>query len=330
MTAVERAQRPASADNEGLLCAFQLDPCLPIAGHADDLVKSPKPVWLHFSLADTRARAFLEQRAPMPEEARAALVEPRARVHLQAFQDGFVTVLGDLHHDFDADPDGFGVLRVYVDEHVMITCREHRLTCIDRLRVRIEALEESQSTFALFEELVHELVEGFARVSGKLSETIEDAEDEILAGRFKDQRAELGRVRRLLARLRRHVNANKSALLPLPKRLGVLDSEQRQRLREVIELLDAVGQDLELVTERARLLQEEIAGRLGEATNRNLYLLSILTTTLLPITLITGIFGMNVGGLPFGSSNHGFWSVVVIMGVTVLGTLAFLRRSDVL
>lgn len=326
----ERMPRVASADNEGLLCAFQLDPCIPIDGHADDLVTIDKPIWLHFSLVDTRARAFLEQRAPMPEEARQVLVEPRARVHLQVFQDSFVTVLGDLHHDFDADPDGFGVLRVYVDEHRMITCREHRLTCIDRLRLRLQGVDESHSTFGLFEELLHELVEGFARVCGKLSGTIEDAEDEILAGRFKDQRSDLGRVRRLLARLRRHVNANRSALLALPKRLSVLDADQRQRLREVIELLDAVGQDLELVTERARLLQEEIAGRLGEATNRNLYLLSILTTTLLPITLITGIFGMNVGGLPFGGSNHGFWSVVVIMGATVLGTLAFLRRSDVL
>ena len=48
--------------------------------------------------------------------------------------------------------------------------------------------------------------------------------------------------------------------------------------------------------ERSRLLQEELRSRLGEATNRNLYLLSVVTTALLPITLITGVFGMNVGG----------------------------------
>ena len=322
--------RVNTGDNEGLLCAFQLTPCLAIEGSADQLAKSGIPVWLHFSLVDKRARTFLEHRAPIPEEARAALVEPSARVHLQVFPEGFVIVLGDLHHDFDSDPDGFGVMRVYVGEQLVITCREHRLTCVGRLRLRIISEDEPQTSVSLFEELVHELVEGFARVSVKLSETVEDAEDEILAGRFRDQRSELGRVRRLLARLRRHVNANRSALLPLPKRLSMLDAEQRNRLREVIESFEAVGQDLELVTERARLLQEEIAGRLGEATNRNLYLLSILTTTLLPITLITGIFGMNVGGLPFRDSTHGFWSVVVIMALTVLITLGFLRRTDVL
>jgi zinc transporter len=222
------------------------------------------------------------------------------------------------------------VLRVYVSRDLMLTCREHRLTCIDRLRQHLATEEIAANPFELFEQLIRELVEGFARVSVNLSDEVDDAEDQILAGQVKDHRAELGRVRRLLARLRRHVNANRSALLPLPKRLDMLDSDQRLGLREAIELLDSVGQDLELVTERARLLQEELAGRQGEATNRNLYLLSILTTTMLPITLITGIFGMNVGGLPFALSDHGFWSVVLLMIGTVLGTLLFLKRSRVL
>lgn len=317
-------------DSEGLLCAFELPSGQASEGSADTLCQEPGVRWLHFSLRDNRARGFLESRAPIPEEARSTLVEPHVRVHVQILAEGFVIVLGDLHHDFDSDPDGFGVLRAYVDRDRMLTCREHRLTCVDALRGRLATGDVPQDTFELFEALLRELVEGFARVSLRLSETVDDAEDDILAGHVKDQRSELGRVRRLLARLRRHVNANRSALLALPKRLDVLDAEQRLRLRETIELFDGVGQDLELVTERARLLQEELSGRQGEATNRNLYLLSILTTTLLPITLITGIFGMNVGGLPFAASGHGFWSVVVIMLGTVLSTLLYLRRSRVL
>lgn len=325
------AQRSMSIqDTEGLICAFRLAPKRPLEGSADQLCNEVGPLWLHFSLLDNRARTFLEQRAPIPEDARLTLAQQRARVHSQVLPNGFVIVLGDLHHDFDADPDGFGVLRAYVDAQMMVSCREHRLTCFGPLRAKVMTDNVASTPFELFEELVRELVEGFARVSGILSDTVDDAEDAILAGHLTDQRSELGRVRRLLARLRRYVNANRSALMPLPKRMDLLDAEQRQRLREAIERFDAVGQDLELVTERARLLQEEIAGRQGEATNRNLYLLSILTTTLLPITLITGIFGMNVGGLPFAVSDHGFWSVVILMLSTVLATLLFLKRSRVL
>jgi len=324
--------RPSSPleDPAGLLCAFRLAPCAQLTGSAEQLLREPGTLWLHFTLADQRARQFLLHRAGIAEDAREALLALGARVHAHIFEDSFVAVLGDLHHDFDSDPEGFGVFRVYMDERRLITCREHRMTSLDRLRQRLVSGTDLETPIELFEVLVHELVEGFASVSAKLSDTVDDAEDEILAGRHSDQRLELGRVRRLLARLRRHVTANRSALISLSRRLGWLDSEQRQELRQVVERLEGVGQDLELVTERARLLQEEIAGRLGEATNRNLYLLSILTTTLLPITLITGIFGMNVAGMPFTQSDHGFWSVMLIMAVTVIGTLMYLRRTGVL
>lgn len=320
----------APEDREGLLCAFRLAPCEVLNGSPEQLIREPGTLWLHFTLGDNRPRQFLRLRAGIAGDAREMLLEPEARVHSQVFESSFVAVLGDLHHDFASDPDGFGVFRVYVDEQRLISCRDHRMLSLDRLRQRLLAGVEAETPIELFEVLVHELVEGFASVSMKLSDTVDDAEDAILAGRFSDQRGELGRVRRLLARLRRHVNANRSALTSLSRRLGWVDSEQRQELRHVVERLEGVGQDLELVTERARLLQEEIAGNLGEATNRNLYLLSILTTTLLPITLITGIFGMNVGGLPFAENGHGFWLVMLVMLVTVIGTLKYLRRTGVL
>jgi zinc transporter len=84
------------------------------------------------------------------------------------------------------------------------------------------------------------------------------------------------------------------------------------------------------VQERARLLQEEIAARVGEATNRNLFVLSIATTTLLPITLITGIFGMNLQGLPLSQSPHGFGVVMLGIVSAVLLALWLLRRIGAL
>lgn len=135
----------------------------------------------------------------------------------------------------------------------------------------------------------------------------------------------------MLARLRRQIAANRAALGLVGSRLPEpCSAEQRQGLRAAVERFDGVAQDLELVQERARLLQEELAGRVGEATNRNLFLLSIVTTTLLPITLITGVFGMNVGGLPWVSDSGGFWWVILLMISAVVVVLLILRRRSVL
>lgn len=86
-----------------------------------------------------------------------------------------------------------------------------------------------------------------------------------------------------------------------------------------------VAQDLEATQERARLLQEEISNSLGEATNRNLYVLSIVTAIFMPVTLITGIFGMNVGGLPWLTDGDGFAWVMVVMALTAGITLLTLH-----
>jgi zinc transporter len=57
-----------------------------------------------------------------------------------------------------------------------------------------------------------------------------------------------------------------------------------------------------------------------------LFLLSMISAALLPITLITGIFGMNVGGLPLASHPHGFGWVMLGMLAAVFATIVWIRR----
>ncbi|MGH8531911.1 MAG: CorA family divalent cation transporter [Gammaproteobacteria bacterium] len=83
--------------------------------------------------------------------------------------------------------------------------------------------------------------------------------------------------------------------------------------------------DLDTIQERAKLLQEELAGRVAEMTSRNLVILSIVTTVFLPITLITGIFGMNVAGLPGLEDGSAFWWVILGMAGVVLLVLILLH-----
>jgi len=70
--------------------------------------------------------------------------------------------------------------------------------------------------------------------------------------------------------------------------------------------------------DRAHLLQEEVSLKMADQTNRNLQVLAIVTTVFLPATLIRGIFGMNVGGLPLVSDHEGFlWAMLLLAGGSV-------------
>ena len=313
------------AETHGLVCAFHLDPVESCEHDIFSPDAAGRPRWLHFNVADARARRWLQEESGLPDEAAELLSQLDPRVQVRRAGGGVVAVLSDLHHDFGTDPEGFGKIRVYVDGDWMVTARADRLRTADRVRRHLEREFRRGTPWALFEHFIEKLVNTFVEEIAKLNDAVDVAEDEILAGRYQAQAPVLGRVRRTCARLRRHLHGNRAALAYLRTHLpDVLESEEHRGLREAIDRFD--GQELESLQERTRLLQEEIAARVSEATNRSLFLLSMISAALLPITLITGIFGMNVGGLPFSSHPHGFLWVMLGMIATVLGAVVWIRR----
>ena len=318
--------------DSGLICGFRLANMASLGGRLPAGPAASDPLWIHVNLTDTRARVWLaQQQAVLPEEARDLLLSSDARVHVQVLPGAIVAVLGDLYHDFDLDPERLGSLRLYIDAGWLVSGRTHPLKAVDMLRRELARSREPLTPIAVFQLLIERLAGAVSKVAVELGEQIDDAEDRILEGSFAGQSKTLGNLRRLVAKLRRLISANRAALGSLPAVLPDLyDAEAGAELRSAIERLDAVGQDLELVQERARLLQEEIASNMNEATNRNLFVLSIATTTLLPITLITGIFGMNVRGLPFAEHPHGFHVVMLGITATIVLALWLLRRIGAL
>ena len=87
----------------------------------------------------------------------------------------------------------------------------------------------------------------------------------------------------------------------------------------IAQRLDALDRDMNLIAERSRLLQEELAARVAEQSNRQLYTLSVLTALFLPPTFITGFFGVNTKGLPLADNEHGTLIVLLLsLGSAVL------------
>jgi zinc transporter len=318
-------------DASGLICGFWLHDdrapervVAPPDARAD---ASGAPVWLHFNLGDMRARNWIAACGSISGPGRDVLLGDNGHIRLVSTRSELHGVLGDLHYEFDTDPEQLVSLYLYADGRRIVTGRHDALKAVDRLREEMTACPEPVAgPFAVLSRLLGQLAETFDTVAVQLGEAVDAAEDRVLRDRHEDVGADLARVRRVLARLRRHVSANRQSLAracaALPADCGRTEADG---IRAAVDRFEAIGHDLELVQDRARLLQEEIARRLNEATNRNLYVLSIVTAIFLPVTLITGVFGMNVGGMPWVDHVHGFWVIVGMMVVTLLVTLALLH-----
>jgi zinc transporter len=339
------------ADQHGLLCGFRLKPGaaaealewesldrtevgLALAVRdgevAGDGASRGSGLWLHFNLTDARARSLLAGSA-LPEQARETLLDGTPHIAVTPAGNGLAGVLGDLQYDLADEDAGIGLVQFYVDEHCLITARRHPLKALNRLRRDLQEGLRLDGPAHLLIHLMEHLADSFADVTTGVLEEVDRIEDRILDGWYGDGSSELGRSRRLMARLRRHMAAQRLAvrgtLARLPDWWRKID---RARLRQTSERIDAIAQDLELVQERARLLQDELQGHLGEATRRNLYFLSVLSAIFLPLTLITGVFGMNVPALPWLEDPQGFWWVMLTMGITFAIVLLVLRWRKML
>ena len=288
-------------------------------------------VWLHFDQADARARGWIGDCSRIPANAKTTLLGSDTHMRIETAGSGLAGVVGDLHHEFSRKSDQLDVLRLYLDSRCLISARRRPLAGVEKLRQSLGEGLKVERPISLVTQFLHHVTDTLGELILELAENVDEIEEKVLGGAADSLGQDLGRIRRTAARLRRHMVPQQHALLGLLSRLPTwIDDAESVKLRAAIERLGVLGHDLDLVQERARLLQEQASSRLMEATNRNLYIISIVTTVFLPMTLITGLFGMNLGGLPGQQDPMAFWYGIGLMLVTGLGTLVLLRRGKML
>ncbi|WP_232316716.1 CorA family divalent cation transporter [Candidatus Burkholderia verschuerenii] len=196
----------------------------------------------------------------------------------------------------------------------MITVRARPLQSTDRLRHAVLEGTQFRDTVDLFAGLIRALNETFADRIDELGDCLDDVEEGVLEGGHPKWRAELGGARRRIVEVKRFIDPERNALMQLvTRKLDWAEPRSMESLVQAIQILNGLGAGLEALYERAKLLQDEIAALLSEDINRKLLWLAIMSALLLPATLVTGIFGMNVAGLPGTKDPTSFWIVVGVM-----------------
>jgi zinc transporter len=204
------------------------------------------------------------------------------------------------------------------------------LRSIDRLRQAVKDGCRFDSSVSFLNHLLHDQGDVLVRIVREATVQVDKVEDGLLAGRLQHKRADLGKLRRVLVRLQRLLAPDPGPLfrlmrLPPPW----VPLQGLEELRQATEEFTLVIRDLSELQERIKLLQEEIAAQLNEQTNRSLHTLTIVTVLALPINIMAGLFGMNVGGIPLSQNGHGFLIIVgIIITFTVLAAWLAFRRRD--
>jgi len=140
--------------------------------------------------------------------------------------------------------------------------------------------------------------------TGALDDELDAVETALLS--YRDRGVTTTLARRI-GHVRREAVDVRRALAPVARMMtdgvdewpewAVVD-EHDSTVAAVMGVLD----DIAALSERARSLQDELTSRLTDETNRRLYIVSVVTTLMMPATFVTGFFGMNTGGFVWGEA----------------------------
>ena len=288
-------------------------------------------IWLHFDLIDGRARHVLENFANLPIEAREILLDFDVRQRIETYGQVIAGVVADFERAEELDPRRMTSWRFCMAPHVFISARRSPLHTMAEMNAAIQSGRRFDDVLQLFGSIIHSFANALRTVAQSMAEQLDEVEDGFLDLRETGSGDLLGSVRRKAVRLRRQATPLQAMFHRLLTRrpdwfteTAVADCE------EVAHRIDSLCADLSALQERAHALQDELAARQVAVTNRRLMLLSIASAVMLPPTLVSGIFGMNVDGLPLkDNAPLGFIIIMGVMLVSVIALLAILRRMRI-
>ena len=151
-------------------------------------------------------------------------------------------------------------------------------------------------------------------------------EETLITHRTEKAQDNLEQLRRTLINFRRLIWPQRDALTTLEiEDLSFFSDRDRLRLRDAAMRTARIGEELQALSERAVLVHEEIIDDRAEQMNRAMLLLAAVTVIFSPLTLITGLLGMNVSGIPWAESPWAFWGVCGGIALLALGLIWLMR-----
>lgn len=266
-------------------------------------VDTPLPAkqfrWLHFDRTKKEVRQWIKKESGLDPIVVTALLAEETRPRLTEFPNGLLIVLRGMNFNPGKAQEDMISLRMWIDDTRVITLRNQRLMAISDICDAIKANQGPKTPGDFLASISNLLLGRMSSAITEIEEDLDAIEESLLEGNLKDLRKDLIEIRTRSITFRRYISPQRDIVAKLQTYPGKLLSEKNKvLLRESNDHATRYVENLDLTRERASIVQDELTNALSERLNRNTYLLSVVAAVFLPLGFFTGLFGINVGGIP--------------------------------
>ncbi|WP_392886794.1 zinc transporter ZntB [Pseudomonas migulae] len=296
----------------------------------DDLqLQAHESLWLHWDRSHPQTQTWLRKSSGLSEFSCDLLLEENTRPRLLQLSDSeLLLFLRGVNLNPGAEPEDMVSVRIFGSAQRVISLRLRPLRATDELLVQLGEGKGPKTASELILYMAQYLTNKVQDLVTCLSEVVDEEEEKLDADeRYSPEHDSILQIRRRAAALKRFLAPQRDIFGQLTRiKLPWFVEDDGDYWNELNNSLTRYLEELELTRERVGLVLEAEDRRLSVRMNRTMYRFGIITGIFLPMSFLTGLLGINVGGIPFSASPYGFLIACLMMISVALGQWWLFRR----
>lgn len=292
------------------------------------MLEDDRLAWVHLDLNSPKISTWLSENVGyLGDPLLSALLANETRPRVSVSNDGLLLILRSVNQNSGSKPEDMVSIRLWIDSHRIISVQKRPSKAVEELCDDIRSGLAPKNSAEFIDQLLLKLLEGTSAEIETRVIAVDDIEDEIFETGKVQPVEKISLERRKNIILQRFIRPQKDVIQQIHNSdLSWINIEKQTAYYEIYQGYLRLSEELELNNERLRLSDDEVSKQTQERLNRNLYRISALSAIFLPLGFLTGLLGVNIGGMPGVSSSYAFGFFCFLL-LLIFGFQVYLMRK---
>ena len=297
-------------------------------GAISRLLKDDQLAWAHLNAEHPDTAAWLRREVGyLNDFVVNALLADETRPRILPIGEGVLLILRGVNLNEDASPEDMVSIRLWIDPHRIISLQRRKLKAVGDLAANIEAGQGPVDSAGFITTLIGLLFARMAPAVTSLGEEMDDIEEDVLDGSANALREQIVSIRKKAIIFKRYMAPQRDLITHLLEaKIDWFAEHNHHHMIEAHDNITRFVEELDSVRERSQVISDEVTNILTERLNKNMYALSVVAAIFLPLGFLTGLLGINIGGIP-GAENPQAFLVFCGMLALVVGLQIVIFRK---
>ena len=254
------------------------------------------------------------------------LSDEEQRPKIEIYENHYFIVINSIR--FDDEEIFLRALNLFLGRHFIITVTKQKISELRTLKPILWEQEISSPDRLLYL-LVDLIVDNYFTVGDRIEARIEKLEEDILMHTKKSHLNEIIGLRSEILWLKKVLGPQKEVINTLNKKdLRLIDDQLQKYFSDIYENAVKISETFETYRDLMGNLREAYQSSIANRANEIMRVFTAITTVFMPLTVITGIYGMNFDDMPELHWKYSYYAVIGLMVTLGLTMFFIFRKKD--